>query len=100
MKKTTFRFKAEEEHVPESIKFSVTKKDALDKAIGLALRGLLIKVPFIRMKQEKYLIGSTSVMARITNNKVMLRVGGGWEGLESYLNRNQDDLREKINKMI
>lgn len=80
--------------------FKANKKDELDVAINKALIKIHIKVPFMRIKKSKYLIGSTSCMARITNNYVMLRVGGGWEKLESYILRHEEEHKDKLQRLM
>lgn len=96
--KTKFDF--EKEEIPQEFVFKGSKKDELDQAINKALSKIHVKVPFMRIKKSKYLIGSTSCMARITNNYVMLRVGGGWEKLESYILRHEEEHKDKLQRLM
>lgn len=45
--------------------------------------------PMIRVSEGKYRIGEslTFIFVRILRNHVMVRIGGGWDTLENYLNR-------------
>lgn len=45
--------------------------------------------PMIRVSEGKYKIGNslTLIFVRILRNHVMVRIGGGWDTLENYLNR-------------
>ncbi|ELT98623.1 hypothetical protein CAPTEDRAFT_2210 [Capitella teleta] len=45
--------------------------------------------PIIRVSEGKYKIGEneTLIFVRILRNHVMVRIGGGWDTLENYLNR-------------
>ena len=94
------KFDFEKEEIPMEFVFKADKKDELDQAINKALSKIHVKVPFMRIKKSKYLIGSTSCMARITNNNVMLRVGGGWEKLEAFLLRHEEEHKEKLRRLM
>lgn len=67
IKKVSYKFNRELEVIPEEQHFKPKKNDELDRAIGKALENIHITIPFIRIKKEKYLIGSTARSARITN---------------------------------
>ncbi|CAG5130060.1 unnamed protein product, partial [Candidula unifasciata] len=48
-----------------------------------------VQFPMIKVSDGKYKIGDTKslIFVRILRNHVMVRVGGGWDTLENYLNK-------------
>jgi hypothetical protein len=57
-------------------------------------------MPIYRIGEGKYLIGTESKMCLIKGNSCVVRVGGGFQTLEEYLERNSASEVEKIAKMM
>jgi len=58
------------------------------------------QLPVIRISAGKYLIGTGSSLVSIKGNSCMVRVGGGWEKLETFIARNAESEMEKIKKIM
>ena len=41
----------------------------------------------IRLKEGKYLIGTEKKLVMSQSNGILVKVGGGWEKLQSYVGR-------------
>lgn len=57
-------------------------------------------MPIIRVAAGKYLIGTDLKMLMIKGTICMVRVGGGWERLEDYIYRVQDQEIDKIKRLM
>ena len=66
-------------------KYKAKKGDEVDemisKYLGNSEEGVVIK----RMAEGRYMIGEKKVSAKILNEKLLIRVGGGYQTLEEYL---------------
>ena len=66
-------------------KYKAKKGDEVDemirKFLGNSEEGVVIK----RMAEGRYMIGEKKVSAKILNEKLLIRVGGGYQTLEEYL---------------
>ena len=59
-----------------------------------------LSLPIFRIGEGKYLIGTESRMCMIRGSFIVVRVGGGFESLEDYLIRNEQNELDKINKLM
>ena len=59
-----------------------------------------IKVPIIRIGPGKYLIGTESKTVMIKNTTCVVRVGGGFENMEAYIQRNEMDELNKLTRLM
>ncbi len=56
-------------------------------------------MPVIRMQQGKYLIGTESKQLVITNNHVMVRIGGGFDPIAKYIEKNEEGELSKLRRL-
>ena len=49
---------------------------------------LLAHLPFIKLKDGQYMIGTEKKTVMVRSNTLMIRVGGGYATLEEYLHQN------------
>jgi hypothetical protein len=47
-----------------------------------------LKLPVVRVNQGVYIFGTKRVTAKILNNKLMIRVGGGYIGAAEFIQQN------------
>lgn len=59
-----------------------------------------MNLPVYRIGEGKYLIGTESRMCMIKGTSCVVRVGGGFETLEAYLLRYEEEELKKINKLM
>jgi hypothetical protein len=59
-----------------------------------------IKLPVIRMGNGKYLVGTESKIVIIKGTSCVVRVGGGFESMEDYIVRHEEEELEKIRKLL
>ena len=87
---------------PPKKKYTSVKGDEVDEALGRLINNFNydFALPVIRMSNGKYLIGTESKMVMIKGSSCMVRVGGGFEKMEGYVQRNQEAELEKINKIM
>jgi hypothetical protein len=55
-----------------------------------------IKIPIINIKDNKYLIGVNKKSCELKGNKVLIRVGGGYESLQDYVLKNQKHFERSL----
>lgn len=58
------------------------------------------KLPVIRIQEGKYLIGTESKSVMIKNTTCVVRIGGGFENLETYITGHEQYELEKLKKMM
>ena len=57
-------------------------------------------LPVIRILKGKYLIGTDTKMISIRGEVAAVRVGGGWERLDLFIARVQDQEIEKLRRLV
>ena len=67
------------------------KNDEVDAAMARIINTNGIRLPIIRMGEGKYLIGTESKIAIIKGNSCVVRVGGGFENMEAWIVRNENE---------
>ena len=85
---------------PAKVVYKAVKGDHVDELVAKLVRDLNIKIPVIRVKPGRYVIGTDLKMLVIKGEICMVRVGGGYERLDEYVKRNQDIEIDKIKKLI
>ncbi|CDW88396.1 cell division protein [Stylonychia lemnae] len=80
--------------------YKAVKGDAVDEVVQKIVFDLKCQLPIIRVASGKYLIGTDLKMLMIKGTICMVRVGGGWERLEDYINRVQDQEIDKIKRLM
>ena len=70
------------------IPFKARRDNALDAKIDKIIEENDIKIPIIHIKDNMYLIGCTRCNCTLKNENVVVRVGGGTDKLDWYINCN------------
>lgn len=70
------------------VKFVARKTNELDQHIAKILEDHKLTIPVIHIKDTLYLIGSQRLNVEKKNEKLSVRVGGGYERFEDYVPRN------------
>lgn len=68
-----------------SSKYTSCKGDPIDMVLAKWVNGYRPAVPFFRLAQGLYLFGRRQVMCKISNDKPVFRVGGGFIGFDKFL---------------
>ena len=63
-----------------SSRYVAVKGDAVDICLARWINGYRPAVPFFRLSQGLYLFGRRQVICKISNEKPVFRVGGGFVG--------------------
>ena len=71
----------------------------MERAINL-LHLDLESIPVIRLANGRYLLGTEQKMIVLKNSSCMVRVGGGFEKLEDYMEKHKDTEMDKIRRMM
>eukprot|EP00039_Didymoeca_costata_P007741 m.103332 g.103332 ORF g.103332 m.103332 type:complete len:1236 (+) comp13806_c0_seq1:127-3834(+) len=76
---------------------SKRNKDELDAEVQKLMAKVETTVQLVRLRSGTYLIAGTTkkIFVRILNSIIMVRVGGGWQNLESWLRSHKPALSEK-----
>lgn len=68
-----------------SSKYVPVRSDPVDTALAKWINGYRPAVPFFRLAQGQYLFGRRQVLCKISNDKPVFRVGGGFIGFDKFL---------------
>merc|ERR1719181_2405997 len=68
-----------------SSKYTPLRGDPIDMALSKWINGYRPAVPFFRLAQGLYLFGRRQVICKISNDKPVFRVGGGFIGFDKFL---------------
>ena len=69
----------------EVVAYKVVKGDQVDEMMAKHLEDIGCTVKVVRTGQGKYMFGTKSVMAKVINDKLVIRVGGGYMGAEKFI---------------
>jgi len=65
--------------------YVAVKDDPVDQAISQYVNTRSVQIPFVREDAGIYLFGSKRVYIKIENNKVIVRVGGGYISIDEFI---------------
>lgn len=68
-----------------SSRYAPAKGDSTDAVLAKWIHGYKPAVPFFRLSQGVYLFGRRQVICKISNDKPVFRVGGGFVGFDRFL---------------
>ena len=68
-------------------KFKAIKGDEIDRMFMEAMNRANLNLPVVRISAGKYLFGSRNIMAKIINGKLVIRVGGGYMGVDEFIDQ-------------
>ena len=84
---------------PEVV-YMVTPSDDIDAMLAEKMREFGINIPLTRLGGGFYLFGTRKIFAKIMNNKLVVRVGGGYMVIDEFLATYSDMELIRINKMM
>ena len=73
--------------------------DTLDKMLAHYLNQTQCLVPIKKLGNGFYLFGTKKIYAKILNEKLVIRVGGGYMNIEEFIATHQDSELAKLSKM-
>ena len=68
-------------------RFKAVKGDEIDRMFMEAMNRANLNLPVVRISAGKYLFGSRNIMAKIINGKLVIRVGGGYMGVDEFIDQ-------------
>lgn len=79
--------------------FVPAKGDELDEMLARLLAEMGCTVPTKRLGGGYYMFGTRKIYAKIMNGKLVIRVGGGYMGLEEFVNTYADVELQRIDNL-
>ena len=70
---------------PPKIVYKTIKGDEIDVMFGEAMQKAGCQVPVKREGPGKYMFGTRNIIAKIVNNKLLIRVGGGFMSIDEFI---------------
>ena len=80
--------------------YKAAQGDSVDEAMANLLNMHGFNLPVIRMRTGMYLIGTDSRLVMIKNESCVVRVGGGFESLESYIEAHEAAELNKLKRLM
>jgi hypothetical protein len=65
--------------------YCAVKGDLVDEQVGDYINKMNWDVPIQRLGNNTYSIGNRKILASLINDKLMIRVGGGYVGIEEFM---------------
>lgn len=82
------------------VKYAPIKGDKVDEKMAMYINNFELDIPIQRIGDGQYMFGSRKIFAKIMNEKLVIRVGGGYmlidEFLATYGQQELDKLNEKL----
>jgi hypothetical protein len=66
-------------------KYKSVKGDPIDEMMGVALAKANINLKVARTSPGKYIFGTKTIMCKIVNGNLLVRVGGGYMGVDEFI---------------
>ena len=70
---------------PPKISYKAFKGDQVDELFADYINKLNCPVPIERQGKGCYMFGTKKIFAKIINGKLVIRVGGGYMGIEEFM---------------
>ena len=80
-------------------KYRAIKGDSVDEMLANVLNIKNCEIPISRIGDGWYMFGSKKIYAKIMNNKLVCRVGGGFSNMEDYIREYAESERLKLERM-
>jgi len=80
-------------------KYRVMKGDSVDEMLANVLNITDCEIPISRIGDGWYMFGSKKIYAKIMNNKLVCRVGGGFSNMEEFIRDYAESERLKLERM-
>ena len=68
-------------------RYKPVKGDIIDEKWAEYLNNANLKLPVVREKEGVYIFGTKKVTAKILNENLMIRVGGGYMGAADFISQ-------------
>jgi len=75
------------------------KGDKVDELMAVYMNTFPLDVPIQRLGDGNYMFGSRKIFAKIMNDKLVVRVGGGYMLIDEFLNTYGHQELDKINML-
>jgi len=79
------------------IKYIPVKGDKTDERMAIYMNNFDLDVPMVRSGEGNYVFGTRKIFAKIMNEKLVIRVGGGFMLIEEFLPTYGQQELDKIN---
>uniref|UniRef100_A0A7S3I3R1 GAR domain-containing protein n=1 Tax=Favella ehrenbergii TaxID=182087 RepID=A0A7S3I3R1_9SPIT len=80
-------------------KYRAMKGDSVDEMLANVLNIKNCEIPISRIGDGWYMFGSKKIYAKIMNNKLVCRVGGGFSNMEDFIRDYAESERLKLERM-
>ena len=80
-------------------KYRAMKGDSVDEMLANVLNIKNCEIPISRIGDGWYMFGSKKIYAKIMNNKLVCRVGGGFSNMEEFIKDYAESERLKLERM-
>mmetsp|Transcript_29078 Transcript_29078/g.28049 ORF Transcript_29078/g.28049 Transcript_29078/m.28049 type:complete len:118 (-) Transcript_29078:270-623(-) len=70
---------------PKELAYAFDPNDEVDRMLAMFLNQLGISVPIKRLGGGYYMFGTKKIFCKIINGKLVVRVGGGYMGIEEFI---------------
>lgn len=84
----------------ERVKYNPTKGDRVDEKMAHYINKFDLDVPMQRIGDGQYIFGSRKIFAKIMNDKLVVRVGGGYMLIDEFLQTYGQQELEKITSAV
>lgn len=74
------------------------KGDCVDEMFASHLNRFGIQLPITRLGNGFYMIGTKKIYAEIRNNKLLVRVGGGYMGIDEFISTYGEQEIQKLKR--
>mmetsp|Transcript_1476 Transcript_1476/g.992 ORF Transcript_1476/g.992 Transcript_1476/m.992 type:complete len:92 (+) Transcript_1476:425-700(+) len=70
---------------PKEVSYKFDPNDEVDRMFAHFLNSLGINIPIKRLGGGYYMFGTKKIFCKIINGKLVVRVGGGFMGIEEFI---------------
>lgn len=79
--------------------YTAVKGDIVDELLAKYINEMDISVPIRRLEFGYYLFGTKKIYAKVLNNKLVVRVGGGYMSFTEFVETNVGPEQKKIEEL-
>jgi hypothetical protein len=73
--------------------------DSVDEMLANVVNIKSCDVPISRISEGNYIFGTKKIYAKIMNNRLVVRVGGGYSSMEEFINTYAESERLRLQRM-
>ena len=81
----------------ERLKYQPVKGDKVDERMAAYINGFDLDVPLQRLGDGQYIFGQRKIFAKMQNDKLVIRVGGGFMLIDEFLQTYGQQELDKLN---